>query len=159
MIWSDAEMMQHFVLTWEPCSAMNNKVLGTLLVVFVLSLHWTCQWLHSIALGDEALGVLAGLMILLAVMWDRDKKSARPSIVRCMRLLVWAVVLIVMGWLEPLMMAIVPGELGRMLPGILGHTFQLSRGKHYPVEAIEFQSPLHRGTRFNCNGFAVDCCG
>ncbi len=119
MILSGAERIEHFVLTWEPCSAMNNKVLGTLLVVFVLSLHWTCQWLHSIALGDEALGVLAGLMILLAVMWDRDKKSARPSIVRCMRLLVWAVVLIVMGWLEPLMMAIVPGELGRMLPGIL----------------------------------------
>lgn len=98
---------------------MNNKLLGTVIAVFVLSLHWTCQWLHSIALGDEALGVLAGLMILVALMWDRDKKSARASIVRCMRLLVWAVVLIVIGWMEPLMMAVAPGELGRMLPGIL----------------------------------------
>jgi hypothetical protein len=111
--------MQHFVLTWELLSAMNNKLLGALIAVFALSLHWTCQWLHSIALGDEALGVLTGLMILLALMWDRDKKGARASVVRCMRLLLWAVVLIVMGWMEPLMMAIVPGELGRMLPGIL----------------------------------------
>jgi hypothetical protein len=111
--------MQHFVITWELFAAMNNKVLGTLILVFVLSLHWTCQWLHRIALGDEALGVLAGLMILLGLMWDRDKKSARSSIVRCMRLLVWAVALILTGWMEPLIMAIVPGEFGRMLPGIL----------------------------------------
>lgn len=97
----------------------HNKLLAAIIGIFVLSLHWTCQWLHSLALGDEALGVLAGLMILLALMWDRDKKSARASLVRCMRLLAWAVVLIVMGWLEPLMMALVPGEFGRMLPGIV----------------------------------------